>query len=185
LPYFFHRFLQLKSQALEVSDEQAITQTIKALHTCQLHNHLVRECPKHWKSCMKSSASLAERWCYTSKCWANRESSQAKAQGHSSTTRAKKVHQASIHLTNKFTASTRMVVDHQKIGRKTLDLCEQKVRIGRMILVRTKAKPEVAMQTEAMAGVKHKTGSFIACSMKRTLTTKQETVPSSLSPRRK
>jgi hypothetical protein len=31
LPDFFHRFLRLKAQALEVLDEQAITQAIKAL----------------------------------------------------------------------------------------------------------------------------------------------------------
>jgi hypothetical protein len=31
---------------MEVSDEQAITQAIKALHARQLHSHLVRERPK-------------------------------------------------------------------------------------------------------------------------------------------
>jgi hypothetical protein len=46
LPDFFHRFLRLKAQALEVSDEQAITQAIKALHVGQLHSHLVREHPR-------------------------------------------------------------------------------------------------------------------------------------------
>jgi hypothetical protein len=40
---FFRRFLRLKAQAPEVSDEQAITQVIKALCAGQLHNHLVRE----------------------------------------------------------------------------------------------------------------------------------------------
>jgi hypothetical protein len=43
LPYFFRRLLQLKAQAPEVSDEQAITQAIKALCASQLHNHLVSE----------------------------------------------------------------------------------------------------------------------------------------------
>jgi hypothetical protein len=43
---FFHRFLQLKAQALEVSDDQAITQAIKVLRVGQLHSHLVRECPR-------------------------------------------------------------------------------------------------------------------------------------------
>jgi UDP-2,3-diacylglucosamine pyrophosphatase LpxH len=46
LPDFFHRFLQFKVQTSEVSDEQAITQAIKALCAGQLHSHLVRECPK-------------------------------------------------------------------------------------------------------------------------------------------
>jgi hypothetical protein len=39
-------FLQLKAQAPEVSDEQIIAQTIKALHAGPLHSHLVREQPK-------------------------------------------------------------------------------------------------------------------------------------------
>jgi hypothetical protein len=46
LTYFFSMFLRLKAQAPEVSDEQAITQDNKALHAAQLHNHLVRECPR-------------------------------------------------------------------------------------------------------------------------------------------
>jgi hypothetical protein len=41
LPNFYHRFLQRKAQAPEVSDDQVIAQTIKALHS-----HLVREWPK-------------------------------------------------------------------------------------------------------------------------------------------
>jgi hypothetical protein len=46
LPYFFRRLLQLKAQAPEVSDEQAITQAIKALCAGQLHNHIVSECSR-------------------------------------------------------------------------------------------------------------------------------------------
>jgi hypothetical protein len=46
LPDFFCMFLRLKAQAPEVSDEQAITQAIKALRRGQLHSHLVRECPR-------------------------------------------------------------------------------------------------------------------------------------------
>jgi hypothetical protein len=46
LPDLFRRFLRLKAHASEVSDEQAITQAIKALRASQLHSHLVREHPK-------------------------------------------------------------------------------------------------------------------------------------------
>jgi hypothetical protein len=46
LPDIFRRFLQLKAQASEVSDEKSITQAIKALRAGQLHNHLVRERPQ-------------------------------------------------------------------------------------------------------------------------------------------
>jgi hypothetical protein len=42
LPDFFHRFLHLKAQAPEVSDEQAI----KALRIGQLHSHLVWDRPR-------------------------------------------------------------------------------------------------------------------------------------------
>jgi hypothetical protein len=43
---FFHRILRLKAQALEISDEQDITQAIKALRAGLLHSHLVRERPR-------------------------------------------------------------------------------------------------------------------------------------------
>jgi hypothetical protein len=46
LPNFYRRFLQLKARALEVSDDQVITQAINALRTEPLHSHLVRERPK-------------------------------------------------------------------------------------------------------------------------------------------
>jgi hypothetical protein len=40
------RFLQLKAQVPDISDDQVITQTIKALCARPLHSHLVRERPK-------------------------------------------------------------------------------------------------------------------------------------------
>jgi hypothetical protein len=43
---FYQKFLQLKPQAPEVSDEQVIAQAIKALRAGPLHSHLVREWPK-------------------------------------------------------------------------------------------------------------------------------------------
>jgi hypothetical protein len=46
LPNFYRRFLYLKAQALEGSDDQVIAQAIKALHAGPLHNHLVRVRPK-------------------------------------------------------------------------------------------------------------------------------------------
>jgi hypothetical protein len=46
LPNFYQRFLQLKAQALEVSDDQVISQAIKALQVEPLRNHLVTERPK-------------------------------------------------------------------------------------------------------------------------------------------
>jgi hypothetical protein len=46
LPDFYLRFLQLKAQASEVSDNQVIAQAIKALWAGPMHSHLVRERPK-------------------------------------------------------------------------------------------------------------------------------------------
>jgi uncharacterized protein (DUF488 family) len=43
---FIWRFLCLKVQALEVSDEQVITQAIKTVCAGQLHSYLVRQHPK-------------------------------------------------------------------------------------------------------------------------------------------
>jgi protoheme ferro-lyase len=39
----YRRILQLKAQALEVSNDQFITQTMKALWAGPLHSHVVRE----------------------------------------------------------------------------------------------------------------------------------------------
>jgi hypothetical protein len=39
LPNFYRRFLQLKAQAPEVSDEEVIAQAIKALRVGPLHSH--------------------------------------------------------------------------------------------------------------------------------------------------
>jgi hypothetical protein len=43
LSHFYWRFLQLNAQAREVSDDQVITQAIKALRVRALHSHLVKE----------------------------------------------------------------------------------------------------------------------------------------------
>jgi hypothetical protein len=43
LPNFYRRFIQLKAQAPEVSNDQVIAQAIKALCVRPLHSHLVRE----------------------------------------------------------------------------------------------------------------------------------------------
>jgi hypothetical protein len=43
LPDFYRRFLQLKAQAPDVSDDQVIMQAIKTLRAGPLHSHLVRE----------------------------------------------------------------------------------------------------------------------------------------------
>jgi hypothetical protein len=105
---FFHRFLQLKAQAPEVLDEQAIMQAIKAMHASQLHSHLVRERPKHWMSCTKSFERSTKQKYYTSVNWPSKEKQQMrmKVQGHSSTVKVKMAHQISTQHTSKSIAST-------------------------------------------------------------------------------
>jgi hypothetical protein len=93
------------------------------------------------------------------------------------TVRTKKAHQVMTHSTDKFMAPTQMDADHQKIGRKILDLRDQKARMEHTILEKTATKPKVAMQVEVVAGAECKTNPSIACSMKETLTIRQETIP--------
>jgi hypothetical protein len=119
-----------------------------------------------------SSANSAERRYYISVSWASRENPQmrTKAQGHSSTAKATKAQQVLTCRTGKFTTSTWMGAGRQKIRRKTLGLCGQKMRAGHMIQEEIIAKLEVAMQIEVMDGVERKTCLSTACSMKETLT---------------
>jgi hypothetical protein len=122
---------------------------------------------------MKSSINLAERRYYTSASWASRENPQirVKAQGHSSSARAKKAHQASTHFTAKFTDGCGPLENWEKNFRPPRT--ESKNR--HMILEKTEAKLEVATQIEVMVGVKRKTGPSTTCSTKETLTIRQET----------
>jgi hypothetical protein len=108
-----------------------------------------------------------------------------KVQGHSSIASAKKAIRALTHLTNKFTISIWMGVDHRKIGRKFSDLRDQKSRTWHMILAKIASKPEVINQVEAEAGADFRTDLFIACSMRETLIIKQGIVPFSWSPKRR
>jgi hypothetical protein len=63
---------------------------------------------------MMSSTNSAEQRYYISVSSANRENPQArmKVQDHASTAKAKKAHQVSTCLTDKFTTSTQMGVGH-------------------------------------------------------------------------
>jgi hypothetical protein len=46
VPNFYRRFLQMKAQASNVSDDQVIVQAMKALCAGPLYSHLVQERPK-------------------------------------------------------------------------------------------------------------------------------------------
>jgi hypothetical protein len=111
---FFCRFLQLKTQAPEVSDEQAMTQAIKALCVGQLHSHLVRErlrtleemydeFHKFSRAEVLHFCKLGQRRKFTSKIESSTPFKYNKG---------KKAEQVSTCLIDKFTASTRMGVGH-------------------------------------------------------------------------
>jgi hypothetical protein len=82
-----------------------------------------------------------------------------------------------IHLTDKFTVSTWMDADHQKIGREISDLHGHKARIGHMTLEKSITKPEVVTHCEAEAGADFRTYLFIACSTRETIIIRQGNVP--------
>jgi hypothetical protein len=82
-----------------------------------------------------------------------------------------------MHLTDKFILLIQMGADHRKIGRKILDLHDQKMRAGHMILEETTPKPEAVTQVEAKAGTDFKTDLFIACSTRETPIIRQGIVP--------
>jgi hypothetical protein len=67
LPNFYRRFLQLKAQALEVSDIQVIMQAIKVWRVGPLHNHLVRDqakiVPKFYEQFAKFSKLEVQHFC--------------------------------------------------------------------------------------------------------------------------
>jgi hypothetical protein len=115
LPNFYRRFLQLKAQALEVSDDQVIAQAIKALRAGPLHSHLVRERPKIvselYDQFMKFSKFEVQHFV--------RLSSRGNCQS------PMKLQDLSIMkingaTPNQYTTLILMVVGHQKIGRKFL-----------------------------------------------------------------
>jgi hypothetical protein len=73
---------------------------------------------------MKTFGSSVERKCYTFISLATKEKLQMrmKAQGHSRTTKQERAHRVLMPRTSKSATSTKMDVDHRKIGRKILDL---------------------------------------------------------------
>jgi hypothetical protein len=66
-PQFLLQVLEMKAQAPEVSDDQVIAQSIKAMHARPLHNHLVRERPKTvlglYEQFVKFSKSKIQHFC--------------------------------------------------------------------------------------------------------------------------
>jgi hypothetical protein len=70
-----------------------------------------------------------------------------------------------------------MGADHRRIGRKILDLHDQKVRAGHMIIEETTPKPEAVTQFEAEAKADFRIDLFIACFTRETLIIGQGIVP--------
>jgi hypothetical protein len=121
---FFRMFLRLKAQALEVSDEQAITQAIKVLRKGQLHSHLVRECPRMLEELYNNfwKFSRAEMLHFHNLGQQKKLQMRTKAQGQPGTTKVERAHRVLTPRTSKSTTSTQMNVEYQKIGRKISEL---------------------------------------------------------------
>jgi hypothetical protein len=103
LPNFYQRFLQMKVQTPEESDDQVITQAIKAQRAGPLHSHLVRERPK-------IVSELYEQFAKFSK-----SKSQKQTKPLYLTTM-----KVSVATRNPCTTSTLMDVDHRRIARKIM-----------------------------------------------------------------
>jgi hypothetical protein len=108
-----------------------------------------------------------------------------KVQDHSSTPKTKRVQQVLIQLTSKFTASTLMAMDRERIGIKTSNLCDRKVRIERMTQEKIISKIEEATQAEAEVGANFKKSLFTTCFLRKILTIRQGTVLSSSNLKRR
>jgi hypothetical protein len=175
---FLCKFLCLKAQAPEVSDEQGITQAFKVLCTSQLHSHLVRDCPKtleglyeeFWKFIKAEVLHFCKlgqqrKVATENKSWRPFEYSK----GKDGTPNFDAPHKQAI-------ASTRMDVDLHKIGTKISSLCGKKAREKHMTPGEIISKPEVAIQAKAEAGAKIM-DLFIPCSTWKTPTIAQGDCP--------
>jgi hypothetical protein len=108
-----------------------------------------------------------------------------KVQGHSSTTREKKVQQVSTRSANKFTTSTLMEADLRRIGKTTSNLHGRKARAECMIQEKIISKIEVATPTGVEAGAKIKKSLCIVCFMREILPIGQGIFLSSSNPKRR
>jgi hypothetical protein len=114
--------LQLKAQALEVSDDQVIAQAMRALRIGSLHSHLVREWSKTamglYGQFTKFNKSEIKHFCKLEQ--QKKLQSQTKPQGPLATMTA------NAAIPSQYTALILTAADHQRIVRKKLGhLCKK------------------------------------------------------------
>jgi hypothetical protein len=177
LPNFYRRFLQLKAQALEVSNDQVIAQAIKALHAGPLHSHLLRERPKIVleldEQFAKFSKSEVQHFC--------------KLEQQRKTSKPHKAPRLPCYNNSQCIASTQTVLGHQRIMRRILGHLRKKEIQGPPIKDSFGTIKEVAHQIMVVVATKVHTHSNLhtACSTIIRLTIAQKIAPYSSSPNEK
>jgi hypothetical protein len=128
---FFLRFLHLKAQAPEVSDEQVITQAIKTLCTGQLHSYPVRGWPRTLQELYDNFCKFSRSEVLHFRKLDQKEKfpRRTKPQDPPSTTRVVRAQWALTMHTSRSTTSTRTDAGHHKTRRKFLDLRNPKTKI--------------------------------------------------------
>jgi hypothetical protein len=108
-----------------------------------------------------------------------------KALDHSNTAKAKKVQQALTHDANKFTALILMDVDLRKIGRTISGLRGKRTKVDPMTQGGTISKADEVAPIGAEARANIKASLCTICFMRKTLTSGQGIVLSSLNRKRR
>jgi hypothetical protein len=178
LPNFCRRFLHLKPPAPEVSNDQVITQSIKALHRAitQSSNKGVQEHSKNYMTILKN---LVSRRCYTFDSKSNRERfrKRVKHQDQLDTIEAGRRQTPLTTQLNMSKTSIMMVAGLQKIGRKNLIPRNLITDSEPLIPEKTFTTREKAIQGRDETEGEAQTNHCIACIMKMIHTIGQKIVP--------
>jgi hypothetical protein len=131
-PNICQRFLRLKAQAPKISNDQVITQAIKALHVGSLHNHLVRERPKTVQELYENfeKFSKSEVLHFRKLEQQRKAPKKMKPPGQLVITEEDQTTLAMIVHRSMLTTLTQMVAVHQKIRRKYLAHLHQNRKRG-------------------------------------------------------
>jgi hypothetical protein len=183
LPNFYRRFLQLKAQAPEVSDDQVNAQPIKALQAEPLHSHLVKEQPKIvpelYEQFVKFRKSEVHHFCKIEQ--QRKTSKPMKPQDRPATIIA------SAAILSQYTKLTQTVVGHQRIGRRILGHLHKKETWGSPIKDTLSTIKEVSYQIMVAITVGALTYSYLhtVCFMVARPIITQNIAPYSSSPKEK
>jgi hypothetical protein len=178
LPNFYQRFLQLKGKNLEVSNDQVITQSIKALQDEPLHNHLVRDWPKTCQNSMSSLQNSTSRRSRTSASLSSKGRLQSKTKLQCLATVIINAITPSL-----CTTSILMVASHQRTRKRILDHLRKKgtMQLSTRGLLITVSEVMHRDEAAVMAEAHTHSGLRTACFMAMKPTTIQKITPYSSS----